>query len=283
MNGHSQPEILATLKCGIIGCKESQNHFGFCSEKHFALSQQRGLLAPSDPNIDAIFVGPTGDFSVILLRKNHPEYISTKEKFLSRWIKPEIESGGLPMVRRIFQIRNPPTQYSAFKFTAQTIGNVRDLFHGTSQSFECNFGRNKCPPCGDENCRICNICKQSFSMARVGENTAAVVTRGVLRYGPGLYFSSVSGKSNDYSKSSEKVVFDGWKNSRWRSMFLCKVALGNSFVTEEGRLPGLPAGYDSVKGEVGKVLNYDEAVVYDEVQAIPSFLIIYSLPLIPLV
>ena len=40
-------------------------------------------------------------------------------------------------------------------------------------------------------------------------------------------------------------------------------------------------GHDSVEGLPGGVLNYDEVVVYNEHQAVPSFLIIYSLPPTP--
>ncbi len=38
------------------------------------------------------------------------------------------------------------------------------------------------------------------------------------------------------------------------------------------------SGYDSVEGEPGEDLNYDEVVVYNNDQAVPSYLIIYSLP-----
>ena len=38
------------------------------------------------------------------------------------------------------------------------------------------------------------------------------------------------------------------------------------------------SGYDSVEGEPGVDLNYDEVVVYNNDQAVPSYLIIYSLP-----
>ena len=37
-----------------------------------------------------------------------------------------------------------------------------------------------------------------------------------------------------------------------------------------------PDGYDSVVGEVGDHLNYDELVVYNEAAALPEFLIVVS-------
>jgi hypothetical protein len=39
----------------------------------------------------------------------------------------------------------------------------------------------------------------------------------------------------------------------------------------------LADGYDSVTGEVGPNLNYDEIVVYDEAAAVPNYLIVYAL------
>ena len=55
--------------------------------------------------------------------------------------------------------------------------------------------------------------------------------------------------------------------------------VGKPYVTEEGILPAThcpPPGYHSVEGKVGKELNYEEVVVYQARQAIPSYLIVYS-------
>ena len=48
--------------------------------------------------------------------------------------------------------------------------------------------------------------------------------------------------------------------------------------TEEGELDlsRPPDGYDSVVGEVGPNLNFDELVVYTEAAALPEFLIVIS-------
>jgi hypothetical protein len=68
-------------------------------------------------------------------------------------------------------------------------------------------------------------------------------------------------------------------------MFLCNVAVGRSYATTEGILSEdhcPPPGYDSVEGKVGgtgpHALNYEEVVVYNIEQAIPAYLIVYSLP-----
>ena len=58
--------------------------------------------------------------------------------------------------------------------------------------------------------------------------------------------------------------------------------------TKESRLEAAqcpPPGYDSVIGETGgtgpDALNYDECVVYTSEQAIPTYLIVYSLAELP--
>ena len=64
-------------------------------------------------------------------------------------------------------------------------------------------------------------------------------------------------------------------------MLVASVAAGKVFKTieaeilDERLLP--PRGYDSVVGEVGPNLNYDELVVYNDAAALPEFLIVYIL------
>ena len=94
-----------------------------------------------------------------------------------------------------------------------------------------------------------------------------------------MYFSRHSGKSNDYN--TFRVINGGRGGDReWKSMFLCNVALGNTYITNKG-YDEKPDGFDSLTGVPGgngpHALNYEECVVYDESQAIPSYLIVYSL------
>jgi hypothetical protein len=70
--------------------------------------------------------------------------------------------------------------------------------------------------------------------------------------GPGLYFSSVSGKSNDYNGGTERQTREG----RIKSMFLCKVAVGLTMNVNQD-MPHLTGqeverlGFDSVTGVMG--------------------------------
>lgn len=52
-------------------------------------------------------------------------------------------------------------------------------------------------------CAVCNICTHGFKVSCAGRT--AQRAKFDLRFGEGLYFSSVSGKANDYAELSEKV------------------------------------------------------------------------------
>jgi hypothetical protein len=172
---------------------------------------------------------------------------------------------------------------------ASTRRNVEELFHGTSQLPGCFFGvRPGARPCEAAGCAVCAICRRSLALARAGAPALARGNGGWLRFGRGLYFSSCSGKSNDYSAGSEKVLRgQHGRRWRWRVMLLCKVAVGRPFETDAAAdldeaqftAAGLKAlGFDSVLGAAGADLNYPETVVYAEEAVLPRELIVYTLP-----
>ena len=60
-------------------------------------------------------------------------------------------------------------------------------------------------PCGRRDCNVCSICKHGFKRkGNVGRTAKATNVK--LRYGEGLYFTSVSGKANDYAEKTKKVL-----------------------------------------------------------------------------
>jgi len=132
------------------------------------------------------------------------------------------------------------------------------------------------PPCKDPGCAVCNICKTGFDMSLSGKGINAHIMN--LRYGQGLYFSSVSGKSNDYASGRIHA------GKEYRFMFLTSVVSGRAFITKKGCWADVksthpsppPPGYDSLVGEKGEDLNYDELVVYSNDAALPSFLVLYT-------
>lgn len=227
---------------------------------------------PAEIGVDRTFHDPTKQFSVHLLTRGHLQYSSIKNQFLSSWLNSD---NGEPRLERIYWICLSDEVHRRYDLMEKAIGNVKRRFHGTSQRPSCMFGTDpSVPPCHGQDCNVCSICLQSF---RLNKASSGGGTRMYLRYGEGLYFSPVSSKSHDYNGGSERDYnSDGRK---WRAMFLCNVAVGKSFVTKVGTLPSQdcpPQGFNSVVGEAGLDLNYPEVVVYEEAQAIPTYLIIYS-------
>jgi hypothetical protein len=264
-------------KCGLSGCALPSTYYGFCSVNHHQTAVDRNMLAPTSPNVELVLVGPSGDFTAHLLIKKHRKHAQIKQFFLQNWEHPD---EAMPSVQRIYWIRVSPQIYEKFRETSRKIGNVVKRFHGTSQMPNCYFGVNqsKCP-CNQRECCVCSICRDSFQIREAGKNGGR---RLALRYGKGLYFSPVSSKSHSYNELSRKIM----SNREWRSMFVCDVAIGKTYDTTEGFLPDHmcpPSGYDSVVGHPGGAgpnsLNYPEVCVYNKDVVLPSYLIVYSLPI----
>lgn len=95
-------QSLAPSTCALPGCSKQVHVFGYCSQEHLDRASQRNLVAPSEPGVETVIVGPTGDFAVMLLNKAHARHASVKEQFLSSWKKTQAD--GFPTVERIFRI-----------------------------------------------------------------------------------------------------------------------------------------------------------------------------------
>ncbi|CAM9544820.1 unnamed protein product [Ectocarpus sp. 4 AP-2014] len=199
------------------------------------------------------------------LDRSHQKYESVKTQFTSKWQK-----GNVPKVENVFLIKMPMGVVDKYLAYKNRVGNERRRFHGTSRASDCDFFTgSKKRPCSSRTCVACNICMVGFKLVGTTRKSYA-------RYGRGLYFSSVSGKSNDYADGSEQRR----NGTRYRTMFLCNVAVGNAKVTEAVDLPDdqCPGkGFDSVVGNKGANLNFDETVVYDDAAAIPSYMIVYRM------
>ncbi|CAM9168974.1 unnamed protein product [Ectocarpus sp. 8 AP-2014] len=212
-----------------------------------------------------------------ILEDNGREYNALRDLFNTRWIKPRPAKG--VSIERIFSIQVSRKMRDKHERYEGRFGNLCQRFHGTSCNEGCNFmvdPQGGQVPCGKSSCSVCNICKLGF---KLGPNVAgtARATGFPLRYGEGIYFSSVSGKANDYASRSAKKIGN---DSELRCMFVANVAVGRTFETKSTRLPANqcpPPGYQSVVGEVGRGLNFDEFVVYDEEAALPTHLIVYAL------
>ena len=221
--------------CALPGCRLISTYYDYCTEEHCHRARKRSLLPPAEFGVHSVLVGNTGEFTAHLLTKANPDHSTMKNLFLNGWLKKEI---GNPHVMRIYKIQNAPVIDIAFQHMKEAIGNSQLRFHGTSQHIDCMFGSNpSIPPCDRNDCRVCSICRHSFSTKFAGQTGGSIMN---LRYGQGLYFSATSSKSHDYNKLSEKILRTGDHRKRpwaWRSMFVCQVVIGKAFQTYDGELP----------------------------------------------
>lgn len=138
-------------------------------------------------------------------------------------------------VKTVYSVEMPNMK-ARFEPTAQKIGNVRELWHGTRVS------------------NVLSILKQGLVIPP--SNAAHVCGR---LYGNGVYFSDVSSKSANYSFG----YWDGKEKDNNCFMFLADVAMGKEY-TPSSSSHNLPKpGYDSTFAVGGKsgVMN-NEMIVY---------------------
>ncbi|KAJ3279132.1 hypothetical protein HK104_001722 [Borealophlyctis nickersoniae] len=83
--------------------------------------------------------------------------------------------------------------------------------------------------------------------------------------------SATSSKSDDYSTS---------QNGHYKAMLLNRVVVGKAIklTDDDETLTSPPAGHDSVIGQPGGNLNYDELIVYTDDAIRPAYLIVYETP-----
>ncbi|CAB1105918.1 unnamed protein product [Ectocarpus sp. CCAP 1310/34] len=191
---------------------------------------------------------PVGSSTLHMLDQHDWEYEALCDQFRTKWLKFQPPRG--VSIERIFSIQIDPAvrnKHDRYKLTVSI--NPRRQFHGTSCNEKCNFIVNpqREAPCGLSSCSVCSICMQGFKI-KDNVGTTARRTGFSLRYGEGVYFSSVSGKANDYARFSQKTAPDG---RRLRCMFVAYVAKGNPYLTKEASLPRNkcpPSGLESVEG-----------------------------------
>jgi hypothetical protein len=267
------PAAEAEWRCGLPGCNKPRVHFDFCCEDHKQRAAARGYLAPRSVGVERCFVGATGDYSCELLTNRHPDRARVVEHFRMAWRKPS----AVPRVERVYAVRPSPQLVERYERYRAAVGNERERYHGTGALCSFAIDDNRAP-CTSPQCALCSILASGFLLAHSGTGPNAgranLGTASGLRFGRGLYFSSTSGKSNDYAHGSERQR----RGRSWRTLFVAKVAAGAAYKTDEASLDVSrpPEGYDSVVGEVGANLNYDELVVYQEAAALPEFLIVVS-------
>jgi len=234
---------------------------------------RNGTLVMCQPcNDKALHKAPV----IIEVPRDHQNYTSVEAQFQQSWRHKTT----CPEVRAVYKIINTTAssdKYEKYLDSVETRGNFVSAgkppgnenrrWHGTRR--KCNIGDTGITTvCTDSKCALCRIIKTSFDVKFFKEAT------GWGRFGAGIYTSSTSSKSNDYSSND--------RNSKWKALLLNKVAVGKGMklTQNDTTLTKPPTGYDSVLAEVvpGGALNYDELVVYNNDAVLPSYLVMYDSP-----
>ncbi|KAK1231540.1 hypothetical protein PQX77_005332 [Marasmius sp. AFHP31] len=247
-------KTLAESLCLLCLQQPKQTHSHFCSKKCEDDAENRGPM---------ILEVPVG----------HTTFKSVADQFKSSW---RHAGTSCPPVKRVYKIIATQASLSAYDSYKATVeargqfatagrseGNENRRWHGTKR--ECQLGdKGQTQFCATTTCSLCCIIRTSYDISLWGKKT------GWGRFGKGIYTSSTSSKSNDYSHNACK--------SNMKAILLNKVVVGKGckMTHDSTSLTSPPPGYDSVLAEKGGSLNYDELVVYTNDAIRPSYLVMYE-------
>ncbi|KAF9643753.1 hypothetical protein BDM02DRAFT_1355394 [Thelephora ganbajun] len=221
-------------------CKKTHREWGERGCIFCRAAPRNGTLAMCQPCYDrALHMAPV----VIEVPEDHENYKSVAAQFQQSWR----HNTACPQVRAVYKIVNTAAnlkkyeQYrdgvearGIFLSTGKSRGNENRRWHGTRR--RCNIGdKGVTTFCTNPKCSLCCIVKTSFSLGFFKGAT------GWGRFGVGIYTSSTSSKSNDYSYN-EGITSD------WKALLLNKVVVGKGIkLTQDNtNLTQPPSGYDSV-------------------------------------
>jgi len=209
---------------------------------------------------------------IIEVPAGHVTFKSVAHQFQVSWR----HASTCPTVRRVYKVvlkQAFMAQYDAYRTSVEnrgqfvakgrSAGNENRRWHGTNR--ECNLGDNGDTTfCNSQSCSLCSILRNSYDLNRFGQKT------GWGRFGAGIYTSSTSSKSNDYSNNTTP--------STMKAILLNKVVVGrgHQMYQDSTSLTAPPTGFDSVIAQVGVSLNHDELIVYTNDAIRVSFLVLYD-------
>ena len=182
------------------------------------------------------------------------EFNRINVQFTKEWRK-----GTCGQLHEVLVITNLKLKNQFDKYLSSlSVKTVKQYYHGTS--LKCAMYQS-CTVCSDETCGICGISQKGM----LSKFKAANIR--FKRFGNGFYLAPNSSKSHDYTQGHDK----------YRAMLLFDVAEGNRCILKQNhtRLKGPPQGYDSVYGQSGGALNYDEIVLYKPEALLPTHILVY--------
>lgn len=281
----SSGKVCLTPGCGLpVFIHQDGTPSNFCSLPHEEWGDHGCISCRAAPmsevsvlcqpcHDDALTMAPV----IIKVPEDHKNYRSVEGQFNQTWR----HNTNCPEVKAIYKIivtEASLRQYQEHQENVEARGNFVALgksrgnenrrWHGTKR--KCRLGDPGYTSfCAEAGCALCCIIKSSFDIKFFKAAT------GWGRFGHGIYTSSTSSKSNDYSKNVGI-------NSDWKALLLNKVVVGNGkkLINDDTSLTEPPPGFDSVLAEVapGGSLNYDELVVYHNDAVRPSYLVMYKTP-----
>jgi len=254
--------------CSLLHKKTGEERFClFCRKaliqvSHFCSKTCAALAREQAPCL--LFVPPS-----------HDTFKDVRRQFKKSWRHTDKKCPHVRAVYKIICSKESNDDYESYRSLSesqrnfatlgQTAGNERRRWHGTAR--DCTLGNSgNLKLCISQTCSLCGIIRSSFDMAFFGRKT------GWGRFGRGIYTSSTSSKSDDYSQNNLQGQSD------WKALLLNKVVVGRGHkVTQsDSTTTGPPPGFDSIIADAGGDLNYDELVIYDNKAIKPSYLVMYE-------
>ena len=177
-----------------------------------------------------------------------------KEQWERKYSRPNIDY--------VYVITNTKLsqRWTAYQHTLSDR-TVEKYYHGTKLA--CNIATTQ-TLCTNQDCGICGIASIGFDCRCIRKNSM------FQRFGHGFYLTPNSSNCHNYTQGFGK----------YRAMLLCDVCPGNKYrlqlQTGNVSLRGPPQGYDSVLGNLGETLEYDELVVYNPDAVMPRYILVYQ-------
>ena len=184
------------------------------------------------------------------------EFNTISNKFQLDWVK-----GTAPRVKAIFIIKNRRSHKKRWNVYRTSLGShikIERYYHGTKIC--CNITSTK-RLCKNKNCGACRISDSGFSRSKIRSHIP------FQRFGPGFYLAPNSSKCNDYVQRAFNCS----------AIIVCDVYPGRKYKTKRtnSNLNGPPRGHNSIYGEAGIDLNFDEIVLSNPAAILPRYIIIY--------
>ncbi|KAG8990903.1 hypothetical protein FRB94_004822 [Tulasnella sp. JGI-2019a] len=283
------PTNSGSPQCAYPGCpKPPYDHRAmYCSNTHREQAVTDGhaigcLLCRTFPKMLGFYCGKVCQDQAIAaapmvlpLEAGDPKFADIVNQFDASWRHTNKPKPEVKYVYKINQSEVITFNYARYRdaveargnFIAQrrSPGNECRRWHGTRRTCTLGDDPDDAELCGSSSCPLCCIISTNFKRELI--NTSG---RSFNRFGVGIYASATSSKSDDYCSNG---TF-----SPYKAMLLTHVVVGKGIkLTQDSTtLTDAPSGYDSVLGETGGSLKYDEVVVYNNAAIQPAWLVVYG-------